>query len=87
MASLRHLHIIVPQGTEGNVKLESKFHELLVNMRNTFTGKRIALEFLGVNQYTHFFVTLDENLLETVEGLLYSTFPDVELQDQPDYTS
>lgn len=87
MASLRHLHIIVPQGKEGNVKLESKFHELLVNMRNTFTGKRIALEFLGVNQYTHFFITLEENLLETVEGLLYSTFPDAELQDQPDYTS
>ena len=83
--ALRHIHIIVPQGTEGNIKLESKFHELLVNMRNTFTGKRIALEYLGVNQYTHLFVTLEERLLETVEGLIYSTFPDAELQETGDY--
>lgn len=84
--ALRHLHIIVPQGTEGNIKQESKFHELLVNMRNTFTGKRISLEYLGINQYTHFFVTLEERLLETVEGLIYSTFPEAELQETGDYT-
>jgi hypothetical protein len=85
--ALKHIHIIVPQGSEGNTKLESKFHELLVNMRNTFTGKRIALEYLGINQYTHFFVTLEERLLETVEGLIYSTFPDAELQEAADYTA
>lgn len=76
----------MPQGSEGNIKLESKFHELLVNMRNTFTGKRISLEFLGVNQYTHLFVMMEERLLETVEGLIYSTFPDAELQETGDYT-
>jgi hypothetical protein len=84
---LRHLHIIVPQGQEGVKKLESKFQELLVNMRNAFTGKRVALEYLGINQYTHFFVTIEEALLETVEGLIYSTFPDAEIQDTEDYTN
>lgn len=85
--TFRHLHIIVPQGQEGVKKLESKFQELLVNMRNAFTGKRVALEYFGVNQYTHFFVTIEEALLETVEGLIYSTFPDAEIQETEDYTA
>ena len=86
MSKLRYLHIVVPQGTEGNKKLESKFQELLINMRNTFTGKRVSLEFYGYAQYTYFFIVLDERLYETVEGLVYSTFPDAEVKEVPDYT-
>lgn len=84
--ALRHLHIAIPQGSQGNHKLESKFQELLVNLRNTFTGKRISLEFFGFNQYTYFFIVLDESLLETVEGLIYATFPEAEIGETRDYT-
>src|SRR3989338_6574514 len=84
--ALRYLHIVVPQGSEMNKKLESKFQELLVNMRNTFTGKRVSLEFFGYNQYTYFFIVLEEALLETVEGLIYATFPDAEIKETQDYT-
>ncbi len=84
--ALRYLHIVIPQGQEGNKKLESKFQELLVNVWNTFTGKIISLEFFGYNQYTYFYIVLDEKLLETVEGLIYSTFPDAEIKETEDYT-
>ena len=86
MSKLRYLHIVIPQGTEGNKKPESKFQELLVNMRNTFTGKRVSLEFFGYGQYTYFFMVLDERLFETVEGLIYSTFPEAEVKETKDYT-
>lgn len=83
---LRYLHVVVPQGTEGNTKLESKFQEMLINMRNTFTGKRVSLEFLGMGQYTYFFIVVEERLLETVEGLVYASFPDAEVKETQDYT-
>ncbi|MBI3618987.1 type IV secretion system DNA-binding domain-containing protein [Candidatus Peregrinibacteria bacterium] len=84
--ALRYIHIVVPQGTEGNQKLESKFQELLINMRNTFTGRRVSLEFHGYAQYTYLYIVVDEILLETVEGLIYSTFPEAELKETKDYT-
>jgi hypothetical protein len=87
MAKLRFLHIIVPQGNEGSQKLESKFQELLVNMRNTFTGRRVSLEFYGVAQYTYFFMVVEDDLYETVESLLYATFPEAEIRETPDYTT
>lgn len=84
--ALRYMHIVIPQGVEGNKKLESRFQELLVNLWNTFTGRRISLEFYGYAQYTYFFIVLEENLFETVEGLVYSTFPDAEVREMKDYT-
>ncbi len=84
--ALRYMHIVIPQGTEGNKKPESRFQELLVNLWNTFTGKRISLEFYGFAQYTYFFMVLEANLFETVEGLIYSTFPDAEVKEMKDYT-
>ncbi|TSC80469.1 MAG: hypothetical protein G01um101425_123 [Candidatus Peregrinibacteria bacterium Gr01-1014_25] len=87
MAALRYLHVVIPQGVEGRVKLESKFQELLVNMRNTFTGTPISLEFYGANQYTYFFVVVEERLFETVEGLIYTAFPDAEIKETADYTA
>jgi len=84
--TLRYLHIVIPQGTPGAKKLESKFQELLINMRNTFTGKLVSLEYFGTNQYTYFYIVVEEKLYETVEGLIYSTFPDAEVQETSDYT-
>ncbi|MFA6523075.1 MAG: type IV secretory system conjugative DNA transfer family protein [Candidatus Peribacteraceae bacterium] len=85
-SKLRFLHIVIPQGTEGNKKPESKFQELLVNMRNTFTGKRVSLEYYGFDQYSYFFIVVEEKLYETVEGLIYSTFPEAEIKETGDYT-
>jgi hypothetical protein len=84
--ALRYLHIVIPQGTEGNKKLESKFQELLVNLRNTFTGKRVSLEYFGHAQYTYFYIVVEQGLLETIEGLVYATFPDAEIKETQDYT-
>jgi len=87
MASvLRAIHIIVPQGTEGNVKLESRFQELLISLRNTITGERFSFEYYGSEQYTYFVVVMTERYKETIEGLIYSTFPDAEIKDIKDYT-
>src|SRR3989344_5251317 len=86
MAALRFLHVVIPQGTPENKKLESKFQELLINLRNTFTGKRVSLEFFGFSQYTYFYIVAEENLLETVEGLIYATFPEAEVRQTQDYT-
>ncbi|MDO8648363.1 MAG: type IV secretion system DNA-binding domain-containing protein [Candidatus Peregrinibacteria bacterium] len=82
----RYLHIVIPQGTEGTKKLESKFQEFLINMRNTFTGQRVCLEYFGYAQYTYFFIVVDEKLLETIEGLVYATFPEAEIREAQDYT-
>ena len=84
--ALRTMHIVIPQGTEGHRKLESLFQELLVNLWNTFTGKRVSLEYYGFAQYTYFFIVLEEKLYETVEGLIYATFPDAEVREMKDYT-
>lgn len=84
---LRYLHIVIPQGSAGNKKLESKFQELLVNMRNTFTGRRVSLEFFGFAQYTYFFIVVEQGLYETVESLIYATFPDAEIRETEDYTA
>ncbi len=87
MASLAYLHIVVPQGTEGSKKQESKFQELLINLRNTFTGKIVSLEFFGYAQYTYFFIVVEKALYETLEGLVYATFPDAEIKEAQDYTA
>ena len=84
---LRFLHIVIPQGFEGTKKLESKFQELLVNMRNTFTGRRVSLEYFGIAQYTYFFIVVDADLYETVESLIYATFPEAEIAETDDYTT
>ncbi len=86
MANLRYLHIVVPQGTKENRKLESKFQDLLVSLRNTVTGVRFSFEYFGYEQYTYFYVTVDEQYKETIEGLIYATFPDAEIRETKDFT-
>ncbi len=86
MADLAFIHIVVPQGSPGNNKLESKFQELLLNLWNTERGRPVALEFFGYAQYTYFFVAVEKDMLETVEGLIYATFPDAEIKETQDYT-
>ncbi len=84
---LRYLHIIVPQGEEANPKKEELFKQVLVNLQNTVKNKTLSLEYFGNEQYTYCYVVVPEDLLETVEGLIYSTFPDCEINEVEDYTS
>lgn len=58
-----------------------------MNLQNTVKNKTIALEYFGYQQYTYFYVVVPDELLETVQGLIYSTFPDCEITPTQDYTS
>lgn len=84
--NLHYLHVIVPQGEEGNPKKEDLFQQVLVNLQNMVKGKSLSLEFFGFEQYTYCYVVVPDELLETVQGLIYSTFPDCEIKATKDYT-
>ena len=84
---LHYLHVIVPQGEEANPKKENLFQQVLVNLQNTVKNKTLSLEFFGYEQYTYCYIVVPDDLLETVEGLIYSTFPDCEIRPTKDYTS
>ena len=86
MSKLYHLHVVIPQGTDENVKMESKFQELLISLRNTVTGERFGFEYYGYEQYTYFYITMNEKFKETIEGLVYSRFPDAEINETKDFT-
>lgn len=86
MAKLRFIHIIVPQGSSEIGKMEPKFAGLLVNLRNTVTGRKFSFEYFGHAQYAYFYIAVEESLKETVESLIYSTYPDAEIQETEDYT-
>ncbi|MFH0838247.1 MAG: DUF87 domain-containing protein, partial [Patescibacteria group bacterium] len=81
-----YLHIIVPQGEAANPKKEELFKEVLVNFQNTVKNKSVSLEFFGYEQYTYCYLVIPDDLLETMEGMIYSTFPDCEIQEVEDYT-
>ncbi|MDH5596541.1 MAG: DUF87 domain-containing protein, partial [Candidatus Peregrinibacteria bacterium] len=83
---LHYLHIVVPQGEEANPKKEDLFRQVLINLQNTVKNKTLSLEFFGYEQYTYCYVVVPEDLKETVEGLIYSTFPDCEIHETKDYT-
>jgi hypothetical protein len=81
---MRYFQVIVPQG-DGVKKKEATFDELLVNFHNTVKDEPISLEVLGFEQYTYMFFAVPEKLFETVEGLIYSTYPDCEIKETSDY--
>jgi hypothetical protein len=83
---LNYLQIIVPQGEESNPKKEHLFEQVLVNLQNTVKSKTVSLEYFGFEQYTYCYVVVPDSLLETIEGLIYSTFPDAEIYPVEDYT-
>lgn len=85
--NLRYLHIIVPQGEAANPKKEELFKQVLVNLQNTVKNKTVSLEYFGYEQYTYCYVVVPDELLETIEGLIYSTFPDCEIHEVKDYTT
>lgn len=80
------LHVIVPQGTPDNPKLEKLFLSFLDNLHNTSKTKKMSFEMFGFNQYTYFFVAVEREVARLVEGLIYSTFPGAEIKPMDDYT-
>ena len=81
---MKYFQVIVPQG-DGEKKKESIFQELLVNLQNTVKNVPVSMEMFGYEQYTYFFFAVPDNLFETLEGLLYSTYPDCEIKETSDY--
>ena len=86
MGKMHHLHIIIPQGTDENVKMEPRFQELLISLRNTVTGERFGLEYWAWEQYTYFYMSMDEKYKDAMEGLIYSRYPDAEVHETEDFT-
>lgn len=80
-----YLHVIVPQGEAPNPKKEDLFQQVLVNLQNTVKDKVVSLEFFGYEQYTYCYMAVPDDLLETIQGLIYSTFPDAEIKPTKDY--
>lgn len=85
MAELIYLHIVIPQGKEEEMKMESRFQGLLINLRNTVYNERFSFEYFGYAQYTYFYIVCREKFKETIEGLVYSEFPDAEINTVQDY--
>ncbi len=81
---MKYFQVIVPQGDETKKK-ETLFQELLVNLQNTVKGVPISMEILGYEQYSYFFFAVPDSMFETIEGLLYSAYPDCEIRETSDY--
>lgn len=81
---MKYFQVVVSQG-DGEKKKEKIFQELLVNLQNTVKNQPISLELFGYEQYTYFFLAVPDDLFETIEGLLYSTYPDCEIRETSDY--
>ena len=74
----------MPQGDDQKKK-EVIFQELLVNLQNTVKGVPVSMEFFGYEQYTYCFFAVPDEFYETMESLLYSTYPDCEIKETSDY--
>lgn len=81
---MKYFQVVVPQGDDVKKK-EKVFQELLVNLHNTVKHVPISMEILGFEQYSYFFFAVPDRLFETVEGLLYSAYPDCEIKVVSDY--
>ncbi len=81
---MKYFQVVVPQG-DGEKKKEKIYEELLVNLHKTAHHAHLSMEYFGYEQYTYLFFAVPDSLFETVEGLLYATFPDCEIKETSDY--
>jgi len=81
---MKYFQVVVPQG-DGEKKKEKMYEELLVNLHKTAHGAQLSMEYFGYEQYTYLFFAVPDSLFETIEGLLYATFPDCEIKETSDY--
>ncbi len=81
---MKYFQVIVPQG-DSEKKKEKIFQELLVNFHKTVGHVHVSLEYFGYEQYTYFFVAVPDHFFETMEGLIYSIYPECEIKETSDY--
>ncbi|MFH1218516.1 MAG: type IV secretory system conjugative DNA transfer family protein [Candidatus Peregrinibacteria bacterium] len=81
---MKYFQVKAPQG-DGEKKKEKIFQELLINLQNTVKNVPISLEYLGYEQYTYIFFAVPDGIFHTIEGLLYSVYPDCEIKETSDY--
>lgn len=81
------LHIIIPQGTVEEPKKEHLFVNFLELFHKTAQNESIALEIVGYQQYTSFFITCQPSMAKVIQGLIYSIFPECEIRNVQDYTN
>jgi hypothetical protein len=79
MKNFIYFHIIVPQGEPENPKKEKFFEQFLKSLHQVGKGKFLSLEIAGFESYAYFYIVTEEILSDTVEGLLYSVYPDCEI--------
>jgi len=86
MANLTFINVTIPPGSGDQTKFESRFNELVLSLYNTVNNQRFSFEYIGFNQHTYFYTVCDERYQGTIEGLIYSMFPDAEIKVGQDYT-
>ena len=84
---MEFIQIILEQGSAEGAKKEQLFLQFLENLHNTASGTPLSLELFGFNQYTYFFVGCDPKLTKSVEGMIYSLFPNCEIRPMKDYST
>lgn len=61
------------------------FEQLLVNIHEALAGHTISFELLAYEQYIYFFVGIDRELRDLLEGQIYAQYPDAEIEESGDY--
>ena len=86
MASQVLLHIVVPKAGDTGQPPEAVFEVLLVNLCKEIRG-RVSLECVGYGQYVYLILGVDEEHSQTVQSLVYASFPEAEIEIIEDYAS
>lgn len=80
------LAVRVPQG-DSVLKKEKIFEGLLVTLKKSLKHETISLEMVSYRQHVYFYVYIPAYLVELVEGQIYATYPDCEINRVGDYVS
>ncbi|KKU78361.1 MAG: hypothetical protein UY05_C0062G0001, partial [Candidatus Peregrinibacteria bacterium GW2011_GWA2_47_7] len=76
------LLIRIPQEIEKRVL---SFEQLLVNIHEILHHHVVAFEVTSYNQHIYFFVCIEKNLKELIEGQIYAQYPFCEIEEVSDY--
>src|SRR3989338_7469102 len=74
--------IRIPQEIEKRVL---SFEQLLVNIHEILHHHIFTFEMTSYNQHIYFFVCIERNLKELIEGQIYAQYPFCEIEDVSDY--
>jgi len=76
------LLVRIPQEIE---KRARTFEQLLVNMHEILKYRNLSFEMTSYNQHIYFFVCVDRNIRELIEGQIYALYPFAEIEESADY--